>query len=190
MLTFQAINANPQALSMTPPKTSKGGTKIACLNWNKKPISVKLVPDLNSVSTPFAPSVFGGGEADRKGILFNIPDETYEQIYEFEQSCLKAIEEHVPNIFEIWRTAITPAEKYSATLKAKINTGGDNRVEYYNAAYEPVEEPESWRHLPVNAFISIRGCYIQKAQAGFLTDVSFLQYGDAEDAQPRACPFL
>ena len=190
MLTIQAINANPQALSVTPPKSIKGGIKIACLNWNKKPISVKLAPDLNSVSTPFAPSVFGGGEADRKGILFNISDEIYEQIYEFESCCLKAIQEHVPNIFEIWRTTITPATQYSATLKAKINTGGDKRVTYYNSDNEPAEEPESWRRLPVNAFINIRGCYIQNAQAGFLIDVTHLQYGDAEDAQPQACPFL
>ena len=190
MLTIQAINANPQALSVTPPKSTKGGIKIACLNWNQKPISVKLAPDLNYVSTPFAPSVFGGGEADRKGILFNISDETYEQIYEFEQCCLKAIQEHVPNIFEIWRTPITPATQYSATMRANINTGGDKRVTYYNSDNEPAEEPESWRRLPVNAFINIRGCYIQKAQAGFLIDVTHLQYGDAEDAQPQACPFL
>ena len=89
MLTIQAINANPQALSVTPPKSTKGGIKIACLNWNKKPISVKLAPDLDSVSTPFAPSVFGGGEADRKGILFNISDETYEQIYELSKAALE-----------------------------------------------------------------------------------------------------
>ena len=111
-------------------------------------------------------------------------------MYEFEQSCRKAMEEQAPNIFEIWRTTITPAEQYSATLKAKINTGGDKRVTYYNSDYEPVEEPESWRRLPVNACISIRGCYIQKAQVGFLIDVSYLQCGDAEDAQPQACPFL
>ena len=70
-------------------------------------------------------------------------DETYEQIYEFEQSCLKAIEEHVPDISEIWQTSITPAEQYSATLKANIHTGGDKRVTYYNSDYEPVEEPDS-----------------------------------------------
>ncbi len=187
MLTFEAINANSQALSMSPPKSSKGGIKIACLNWDKKPVCVKLAQDLNSVSTPFAPSVFGGGEADRKGILFNISDETYGQVCEFEQNCLKALEEHVPNIFEIWHTAIAPAEKYSATLKAKINTGGDKRVSYYNADHEPVDEPESWSQLAVNALITIRGCYIQKSQAGFLIDVTHIQYGNA---QKQACPFL
>ena len=110
LLTFQAINANPRALSVSPPKSSNGGIKIASRNWNKRPLRVKLAPDLSSVSTPFAPSVFGGGEADRKGRRFNMSDETYEDIYEFEQNCLKAIHEHVPNIFEIWRTAITPEE--------------------------------------------------------------------------------
>ena len=96
----------------------------------------------------------------------------------------------MPDIFEIWQTSITPAEQYSVTLKANINTGGDKRVTYYNSDYEPVVEPELWHRLPVNAFINIRGCYIQKAQAGFLIDVTHLQYGDAEDAQPQACPFL
>ena len=100
MLTFQAINNDPQALSVCPPKSIKGGMKIANVNYNKRPISVQLAPDLNSVSTPFAPSVFGGGQADRKSILFNIPNEIYEELYEFEQifGCLK---EEVPDMLSI-----------------------------------------------------------------------------------------
>ena len=189
MSTIQAINDDPQALSVTPPKSIKGGLKIANLNWNKKPICVQLATDLSSVSTPFAPSVFGGGEADRKGILFNISDEIYEALYEFEQHFLKAMKEDVPDMLTLWHTAISPAERYSATLKAKINAGGEQRVSCYNADQQPVEEPPSWRRLPVNAFICIRGCYIQKAQAGFLIDVTHLQYGAPEDSQPESCPF-
>jgi hypothetical protein len=190
MQTFEAINSDPSALLVSAPKSSKGGLKIGSIHWNKKLVRVKLAQNLSSVSTPFAPSVFGGGDADRKGILFNIPNETYEQLYEFESNCLKALKEHVPNIFEIWRTAITPEDKYSATLKAKINTRGDNKVTYYNSEYEVVEEPASWRKLPVNASIIIKGCYVQRGQAGFLIDVTHLQYGDAPDAQPQVCPFL
>ena len=75
-------------------------------------------------------------------------------------------------------------------MKEQINTGGDKRVTYYNSDYEPVEEPESWRRLPVNAFITIRAYYIQKAQAGFLVGVTHILYGDAEGAQPQTCHFL
>ena len=190
MLAFEAINADPSALLVSAPKSSKGGLNIASIHWSNRLVRVKLAPHLSSVSTPFAPRVLGGGEADRKGILFNISNETYEQLYEFESNCLKALKEHVPNIFEIWRTAITPEDKYSAILKAKINTRGDNKVTYYNSECEVVEEPASWRNLPVNASIMIRGCYVQRGQAGFLLDVTHLQYGNAPDAQPQVCPFL
>lgn len=71
------------------------------------------------MSTPFAPSVFGGGEADKPGIRFNIPGEIYGHIYDFEQSCLQAIEAYVPNMFEIGRTAVTPCKQVLGVSESK-----------------------------------------------------------------------
>ena len=110
-------------------------------------------------------------------------------MYEFEQNFLKVLKEEVPEILTIWHSAISPPEQYSASLKAKINTGGDKCVSYFNADNEPVDEPPTWRRLSVNAVISIRGCYIQKSQAGFLIDVTHLRYGDPQDAKQESSPF-
>ena len=65
MLTIQAINNDPQALSVSPPKSIKGGMKIANVNYNKRPISVQLAPDLNSVSPPSLPAF---GEAGNQTV--------------------------------------------------------------------------------------------------------------------------
>ena len=188
--SIQALLAKPELLTLSAPQASKGGIKICALKHDSKPVTVKLAEDLTSASTPFAPSVFGGGEADRKGILFNISEQAYEDFYALEQLCIKQLQEHVPDIMRLWRSPLTPADKFSASLKAKINTGGDRKVKYFNAENEPTEEPESWRRLPVNAVIAVRGCYLQKMQAGLLLDVTHVQLGDLEESAPENSPFL
>ena len=179
-ITVSEIASCTDQFSLSAPTAVKGGTmKICYLKFNGKPLSIKLSDNLETINIPFAPSVFGGGTGleDRKGIVFNIPDEVFDNFAVLEEWCRTKLVEHFPNIESIWTSSVKPKDKFSSSLKAKINVSGPRVAKFYNADNEIADPPECWRQLPCNAVVVIRGCYCQKGSIGLLVDCTHLQAG-------------
>ena len=173
-----------------PTNVGKGGMKICFLKLDGQVETVKLAPDLETITAPFEPSVFQGtGDEERKGILFNIPQDTFDAFAAVEEFCRQALDESFPKIQSLWSSSLRPSDKYPATLKAKINVSGARAAKFYNDANEPAEQPENWKHLPCNAVLQVRGCYIQKQGIGMLLEVTHLQYGTEPSAVEEVSPF-
>jgi hypothetical protein len=96
------------------------------------------------------------------------------------------LEDDHPAIQALWTSRIKPAEKYSATLAAKISVAGPRQARFYDKAAQPTEPPTSWRGLSVNAIVHVKGVYIQKQSIGLVLDVTDLRY--ATPPEP-VCPF-
>ena len=77
-----------------------------------------------------------------------------------------------------------PADKYGATLKAKIHVSGDRMAKFYNAANESCEAPTDWKGLRCNAVVCVKGVYIQRQGVGVLIDVTHLQYTETPQGSP------
>jgi hypothetical protein len=173
-----------------PTNVGKGGMTVCNLKLDGKHVVVKLAKDLETITTPFEPSVFQGtGQEARKGILFNIPQDVFEGFAAVEEFCRQALEESTPKVQSLWSSSLRPNKKYPATLKAKINVSGDRAANFYNEANEPTEQPENWKHLPCDAVLQVRGCYIQKQGVGMLLEVTHLQYGAEPSAVEEVSPF-
>jgi hypothetical protein len=96
------------------------------------------------------------------------------------------LEDDHPAIQALWTSRIKPAEKYSATLAAKISVAGPRQARFYDQAAQPTDPPTSWRGLSVNAVVHVKGVYIQKQSIGLVINVTDLRY--ATPPEPM-CPF-
>ena len=110
MFSTQDIQAD--RLTLSTPTAGKLGMQFCSLRLDGKPLILKLT----GLSVPFAPSVFQGtGQEPRQGILLNITQEIFDAFAAIEDFCRQ------PEQHALWNSNLKPADKYGATLKAKIN---------------------------------------------------------------------
>ena len=179
--------AGIDGLSLTAPRDGVAGMTFRGIQLNGQPLRIKLADDLESITLPFAPSVFKGtGDEPRKGIVFSVKPQVVEAMAVLEDACRQLLEDSNPKVQALWCSCIKPGEQYAATLKAKVNVAGQKPATFYNAAGEAVPPPVDWKGLSVNAVIQVRGCYVQRQSIGLMLDVTDLQYGELVQKQ---CPF-
>ena len=168
MFSIQDIRAD--RLTLSTPTAGKLGMQFCSLRLDDKPLILKLT----GLTVPFAPSVFQGtGQEPRQGILLNITQEIFDAFAAIEEFCRQ------PDQQALWNSSIKPADKYGATLKAKINLGGDRVAKFYSAANEPCEAPSQWKNLRCNAVLHVKGVYLQRQGVGLIVDITHLQYTEA-----------
>lgn len=179
--------AGIDGLSLTTPRDGFAGMAFRGILLNGQPIRIKLADNMESITLPFAPSVFKGiGDEPRKGIVFSVTPQVVEAMAELEDSCRQMLEDSNPKVQALWCGCIKPGDRYASTLKAKINVSGPKSATFYNVAGEAVPPPVEWQRLPVNAVIEVRGCYIQRQSIGLMLEVTDLQYREMARKQ---CPF-
>jgi hypothetical protein len=177
-ISVQQLQEGVDTIRLSPPKDVQRGMRIYSLSMEDRPLLLKLAGDTQTITIPFEPSVFNGtGDEPRKGIVFNITPEILEAVAQLEDTCRQLLGETIPNIDALWCSSVKPSEKYSATLKAKINVSGPRVCPFFDEANKPAEAPIAWKGLPVNAVVSIRGCYSQRQGVGMILEVVALQYG-------------
>jgi len=77
---------------------------------------------LESVSVAFQPSVYGGtGEEARKGIVFRITAEDYNELNSLEQWVPDALRASNPNVDALWSPSARKSDKRGCQLKCKMN---------------------------------------------------------------------
>ena len=96
-------------VSFSPPRDAALGMKIQHIRFRGAPLQLKLSDDAN-LTSPFEPSVYGGGSDPRKSIVFNIPEPLFEAMAALEDWCRQALEEQHPTIQAMWTTSIKPGE--------------------------------------------------------------------------------
>jgi hypothetical protein len=173
-------------LSLASPYDAGKGMKIQSIRFRGAPLHLKLSDDSN-LSVPFEPSSWGGGSETRRSIVFNIPQPLFEAMAEVEDWCRQVLEDAHPTVQALWTSCIKPAERYSASLKAKINIAGPRQAKFYDEAGQQTDPPASWKGLNVNAVVHVRGVYIQKQGIGLMLEVTDLCYAKPSES---ACPFL
>ena len=161
------------------------GMKIRPIRFRGAPLHLKL-SDENTLGVPFEPSSWGGGSETRKSIQFNIPQPVFEAMAELEDWCRQVLEDDNPTVQALWTSSIRPAERYSATLRAKINVAGPRQAKFYNEAGQLTEPPASWKGLQINAVVHARGVYISKQGIGLMLEVTDICF--AKPSEP-VCPF-
>jgi hypothetical protein len=147
--------------------------------------SVQLLPRerLGDIYVPFEPSVFHGtGAEPRKGILFAIPQDVFEDLKAIEDWAQKQVSSTT------WHSCLKESGNYGAGLKAKINVSGIHACLIFNGEGAPTEWPECWNRLPVIPIIEVRGIYSQKTGSGLILDVTQLMVGD--EKEPQGCEWL
>ena len=161
-----------------PTSVGNSGMKVCNLKLEGKPLIVKLAQGLETITTPFEPSVYQGtGQEARKGIVFSIPPDVFDAFTAVEEFCKNNLEGLNPKVHALWSSSLRPSDKHPARLKAKINVDGNRAARFYDEGNEPAELPENWKALPCNAVLQVRGCYIQRQGIGMLLEVTHLQYG-------------
>jgi hypothetical protein len=189
-ISVQQLQEGLDTLRLSPPKDLQRGMRIYSLSMEDHALFLKLAGDMRSITVPFEPSVFNGsGDEPRKGIVFNITPEILEGVAQLEDTCRQLLGETIPNIEALWCSSVKPSDRYSATMKAKINMAGPRVCPFFDEANKPAEAPVAWKGLPVNAVLSIRGCYSQRQNVGMIIEVSALQYGKVNATVPPASPF-
>lgn len=174
-------------LSLSPPHDVGKGMMVQAIRLRGAPLHLKLSDDKDNLTVPFEPSSWGGGSETRKSVVFNIPEPMFEAMAELEDWCRQVLEDQHPAVQAMWTSSIKPAERYSASLKAKINLAGPRPVRFYDEAAQPTTDPPtSWKGLQVNVVVHVRGVYIQKQAIGLMLEVTDLRYGQPPK---RACPF-
>ena len=171
-------------LSLSSPRDGEKGMKFQSLSFRGAPLRIKLSDD-NDLTVPFEPSSWGGSDT-RRSITMNIPEPLFEAIAELEDWCRQVLEDDNPAVQALWTSSVRPAERYSATLRAKINVAGPRQAKFYGETAEPIEPPTSWKGLRVNAVVHVRGVYFQKQGIGLMLEVTDLRYGQPP---PPTCPF-
>jgi hypothetical protein len=190
-ISVQQLQEGLETIRLSSPKDVPRGMRIYSLSLEGSPLLLKLAGDMQTLTVPFEPSVFNGtGDEPRKGIVFNITPEILEAVAQLEDTCRQLLGETIPNIDALWCSAVKPSEQYSAKLKAKINVSGPRVCPFFDEANNPAEAPVSWKGLPVNAVVSVRGCYSQRQNVGMILDIVALQYGTRLNAPVTpASPF-
>ena len=99
-LACEALTARVDDLRLSVHYTAgKLGMRCTNLNLDGKPLSLKLASDMESLTLPFEPSVFGGnGEEVRKNLVLNPPENVTQTIAAIEDSCRQQLDERAPNI--------------------------------------------------------------------------------------------
>jgi hypothetical protein len=162
-------------LSLSSPYDAGQGMKMRSIRFRGAPLIMKLSND-TTLSVPFEPSAWGAGSGSRKTIAFNIPEQLFEAMAELEDYCRQLLEDDHPAVQAMWSSSIKPAGRYSAMLKAKINTADPRRAAFFDAANKPTEPPTAWKGLQINAVIHVRGVYIQKTTIGLSLEATHIRY--------------
>ena len=171
MKTVSALSEYLAGLELTPP-TQTRLMKICRLSYGCRPLTLRLVDDLESAKMVVQPSCFANAEGDRKNCLISIPQDTADALLSLEETIRTKLSAHVPNIQDIWVSSIRPSEQYPPSLRCKINVAGPRIVKYFTSDNKPCDAPTNWKQLTINAAIAIRGIYIQKGSAGLLLDIT------------------
>ena len=172
---FNIKDIQADRLTLSAPTAGKLGMQFCSLRLDSKPVVLKLT----GLTIPFEPSVFQGtGQEPRKSMLMNITQEIFDAFATIENFCRQ------PEQQALWTSSLKPADKYGATLKAKINVTGERAVKFYSAANDPCEAPTDWKNLRCNAVVLVKGIYIQRQGVGLLVDVTHLQYAEAVQGSP------
>ncbi len=141
-ISVQQLQEGIETIRLSPPKDVQRGMRIHSLSMEDRPLLLKLAGDMQTVTVPFEPSVYNGtGDEPRKGIVFNITPELLEVVAQLEDTCRQLLGETIPNIDALWCSSVKPSEKYSATLKAKINVSGQRVCPFFDEANKPAEAP-------------------------------------------------
>ena len=170
-------------LSLSSPHDAGRGMKVQPLRFRGAPLHIKLSSD-NDLTVPFEPTSWGGGSETRKSIVMNIPEPLFEAMAELEDWCRQVLEDDNPGVQALWTSSLRPAERHSASLKAKINVSGPRQARFYDQAAEPTSPPPSFKGLRINAIVHVRGVYIQKQGIGLMLEVTDLRYGQLPPANP------
>jgi hypothetical protein len=146
---------------------------------------------MGSIWVPFAPSVFNGtGGEPRKSIVFSVSDDVRRGLEAIEEWCREALRDSTPQIDGIWRSAIKPASRYPASLKAKVTLAGPGACSFYDGESQRVPEPEDWSSLACVPIVQVRGCYVQKGGAGLMLEVTALMVGGRREHAREEVAFL
>lgn len=160
-------------LALTKPKELARGMKAYGL---AAPTSFKL-----SAAVAFAPSVFGGtGEEERQSIVLSIASEDYGKLDDWFGAQRTTIS--VLHPAAQWHSPLKPADKFPATLKAKINVKGPKACQCFDLAGQSAPFPARWQGLQVTAVIRLGGAYAQAMGAGPFVELTHLQYDPTEGA--------
>jgi len=170
-------------LSLSSPYDAGQGMKMRSIRFRGDPLVLKLSND-TTLSVPFEPSAWGAGSGSRKTIAFNVPEPLFEAFAELEDYCRQLLEDDHPAVQALWSSSIKPAGRYSAILKAKINTSEPRQAAFFDATNQPTGAPTSWKTLQINAVIHVRGVYIQKNSIGLSLQTTHIRYGPPAPPPP------
>ena len=147
----------------------------------REPVSFYLgPPGTYPAALPWEPSTFqGDGSEERKTIVFNLPDDLWENVQELEQRLIAAV-----GGCDAWCSACKESKTGVRFIRAKINTGGARKAAVFNEKGEPRELPDPWRRVDANAIIICRGVYQQGRSKGPLLEVVSLQLQQRPDFNP------
>ena len=183
---LQDAAANQAGWALSPPVPSKM-MSIAYLRYEGTTPSIQLLPaaELGQVTTPFAPSAFKGtGAETRLGVMFTIPDSVAEDLRKVEATVRDQLREHISNVDAIWYSSVKAADKYPASVKAKIVVSGDRVCKCFSAEGKEVPLPTDWARLPCIPVLAIRSAYAQRSMAGLVIEVEALLVGEKKAEGP------
>ena len=178
--------ANLSQWTVGVPKSKNGQISISGISYKGATPSIQLLPRerLGEIYTPFEPSVFRGtGNEPRKGVVFAIPGDVYDDLLKIEVWARKHLADGT-----VWHSAIKEPGVYSGSIKAKINVSGMYPCEIVDADGKPLPLPEHWSRLKVVPVLEVRGIYSQKTGSGLILDVTHAMVGTHDVL--RSCDFL
>ena len=146
---------------------------------------------MGSVTTPWAPNVYKGtGAETRVTMTLNIPDRVREDMELIEERCRDLLRPSVPKIDSLWCSSTKPGDRYSSTMRAKINISGDKAAKFVDSDGNTTNPPTQWHNLAVIPILAVRGVYVQKTGAGLMMDVIAVMVGDVQDRKEVDVQFI
>ena len=166
------IETSAPSIELSTPKELTHGMKLYRIQ-SDGPFCFKM-----SVRVCFTPSNFqGSGEEDRVGIVLSISPECFDHLKTFSSNFQEQLCEKHPDIGQKWSSSLKDAtDKYSPTLKAKINVKGSKQCQFFDMSGQSCKAPENWRQLEANVVVRLGGVWVQSKSAGVLFEVSHLQF--------------
>jgi hypothetical protein len=147
--------------------------------------------NLGTVTTPWAPNVYKGtGAETRVTMTLNIPDRVREDMELIEERCRDLLRPSVPKIDSLWCSSTKPGDRYSSTMRAKINISGDKAAKFVDSDGNTTNPPTQWYNLAVIPILAVRGVYVQKTGAGLMMDVIAVMVGDVQDRKEVDVQFI
>ena len=181
-VTFDELRLNMGDLKMAESRDGPRGIKLFSITYQGSPLRLRLADDLATIRIPFEPSTYNNNPAEsRKNVVFSIPPESFNAFAELEERCREKLDCQI-----LWSSSLKPHETYDPLLRAKIHTQGPRACKYWDKSTKTAATPNTFRNIPLNAVVLIRGCYESKQSVGLMLEVTDIQFGDPP---PTDCPF-